>query len=430
MAAQICSKDKKNPELLRQLLLATDSVPDHAGRDHYKRTAYQLALGAREYNVTSDNGTQVVDGLIEMLGDYFKKLSDGERLREDQYNKQFTKESEAAEKQKIADDSRELNQILKVIAEASDEGCQQTMALDSFHGMDLRPLSCAEKEDEILAGAIYLEDKTESKDGITYQVRGFDGQVKHGMITWDQLPTDCPHSVNDIIKQKKQYLPAIIEQVAKAGYTYTTSQMNELQQLSQTIVKATTDEAFETAYQKLQATIATLLPTSANFDVLKALYRFRNYLEPQGHYTTGHHFNQQLLLEAYQQYNAQYQGSDDDWSKPKNVLRWQKVVGLIQRLLPACDAQVIAQGLYYVIEDNKKSKRSFSFTHSNGSIFPLDSDPIFRLGYNWAVGLGGAGDVVGRWAYAVGKLISSKNSSAAKIMPRSDNQSPSKCVVM
>jgi len=70
----------------------------------------------------------------------------------------------------------------------------------------------------------------------------------------------------------------------------------------------------------------------------------------------------------------------------------QKIVGLCQRGLSACELQLHAQGLYNVLEDGNKSKRTFSFTYGGGStILPLDSDPCFRLGYNYVVGVWGAG---------------------------------------
>ena len=386
------SRKPNNLARLRELLCTPTTVKDHYGRLFENRTVYQIALGAREYNVTSENGVQVVNGLVEMLGEYFKKLPDGESLRQQQYNEQFPEGSEEKEEEKIANYSRELNRMIEVVKSSSDADCQQTMALDSFHGYNLCPSYLASNDNEVLASAIYLQ---EEKEGLSCRFRGLDGHVKTEVISWDNLK-DIPRSADDIIKTKHTYLPTILQQLAESGQFYTAEQIQQLKELSHATVTAASKEAFDAAWDQLQKYMKNIVGESVNVDVLKTLYQFRNYLEPKGVYTTGYHSNPQLLLEAYQLYDNNFASFGGNWFSPKNVLCAQKIVGLCQRGLSACELQLHAQGLYSVLEDGNKSKRTFSFTHGGGSILPLDSDPCFRLGYNYVAavnwfGVGGAG---------------------------------------
>ena len=305
-----------NFDYLRELLCGTGTekhplrVKDPFGRVHENRTVYQIALGAREYNVTSQNRVQVIDGLIEMLGDYFKKLPadpirgipDGETLRKQQYDAQFPEGFEATEKARATNDSRELKRVLEVVRNSSDATCQQTMALDSFHGFDLRPSSWASNDNEVLASAIYLQEEAA---GLNCRYRGLDGQVKNEHISWDRLP-GVPHSVDDITATKATYLPAILDELAEPGQFYTAEQIQELKKLSQTTVTACTLETFNDAWGKLRSYLQGIVGEAVDLTVLNALYQFRNHLEPKGVYTTGYHANSDLPREAYQSYDNNF----------------------------------------------------------------------------------------------------------------------------
>ena len=61
---------KKNP----LLLLEKDTVTDYSGRTHYKRTVYQLALGALDQDVIDEKGRKVVDGMKEMIENHFNQI--------------------------------------------------------------------------------------------------------------------------------------------------------------------------------------------------------------------------------------------------------------------------------------------------------------------------------------------------------------------
>src|SRR3990167_5534987 len=74
-----------------------------------------------------------------------------------------------------------------------------------------------------------------------------------------------------------------------------------------------------------------------------ALQAFRDYLErPQGVIKTGKHFNIQLLVEAFKLYDANYDRFGG-WGSHQNNLFWRKVIGYVQRFVPACYAQAFCQ---------------------------------------------------------------------------------------
>lgn len=161
-----------------------------------------------------------------------------------------------------------------------------------------------------------------------------------------------------------------------------------------------------------------------------ALEEFRKYLQSKTKevITTGKHFNVQMLVEAFNLYDKNYEsfGKDfagDCWDSPKNILCWRKVIGYIQRYLPACYAQAFAQGLYYILDKKEPLRRSLEFRSDKGIFFfPIDPNLLTGLGYDyaswggWGAMRGGTGWVVawGMWGELrevarLAKLMSSKN---------------------
>ncbi len=118
----------------------------------------------------------------------------------------------------------------------------------------------------------------------------------------------------------------------------------------------------------------------------KALEDFRKYLVPKGVIKTGKHFNANLLVEAFKLYEEKYEAFGCTWNSPRNMLFWQKIIGYIQRYLPACYAQAFSQGLHFVVNRNEKLGHSFKDRFDNVFFFPLDARPEFRLGYDYAAG--------------------------------------------
>lgn len=120
-----------------------------------------------------------------------------------------------------------------------------------------------------------------------------------------------------------------------------------------------------------------------------ALNQFRNYLKPSGVITTGQHSNVRMLVKAFEFYYQKYAEFGNDKESPKNKLFWEKGIGGIQRSLPANYAQAFCQSLYnYVICDKKLDRRLkvTVFSIDSDPFFPLDSNPRYRLGYDYAHG--------------------------------------------
>ena len=132
--------------------------------------------------------------------------------------------------------------------------------------------------------------------------------------------------------------------------------------------------------QALEKVIDAIAISQNDADCEGALQAFRDYLQPHGTIKTGKHFNAQLLVKAFDLYDRNYYRFDGDDSR-KNNLCWRKVIGYIQRFLPACYAQAFCQGIYSIVEGKEKLTRNLKFRDDkNVAFFPLDSDPRFRLG--------------------------------------------------
>src|SRR5580692_8653360 len=54
-----------------QILLERGTVKDYSGRVHSNRTAFQLALGACDFNMKNKKGEIIVDGMAEMIVEHF-----------------------------------------------------------------------------------------------------------------------------------------------------------------------------------------------------------------------------------------------------------------------------------------------------------------------------------------------------------------------
>ncbi len=105
-----------------------------------------------------------------------------------------------------------------------------------------------------------------------------------------------------------------------------------------------------------------------------AMMEFKERFKP-GIVTTGYHFNFHNLIKAYQTYQKMNAPSGQ-WRHQKVHLFWQQVIGFIQCLLPACDAQAFAQGLETIdVEYGRKPERSLKFKDApNGCYYPLTSE--------------------------------------------------------
>lgn len=109
-----------------QILLERGTVKDYSGRIHLDRTAFQLALGACDFNMKNKKGEIIVDGMAEMIVKHFNKLP-GKSPEEinsimlSQYKGQFPRGFHMIETQKIDADSKAINRIYKTLADIENE---------------------------------------------------------------------------------------------------------------------------------------------------------------------------------------------------------------------------------------------------------------------------------------------------------------------
>ena len=127
------------------------------------------------------------------------------------------------------------------------------------------------------------------------------------------------------------------------------------------------------------------------------LAQFRNDFLPKEAVTSGHHFNLNHLLKAFEVYNAHWH----QWNGNQCSLFWCQVIGYLERLVPAVDAQAFCQGLYYFLEQKQPAARGFKVeswdTSPEAPYFPLPSGSS-GLGFDSGIYIAwaGAGGRAGR----------------------------------
>lgn len=97
----------------------------------------------------------------------------------------------------------------------------------------------------------------------------------------------------------------------------------------------------------------------------------------------GHHFNLNHLINACEV----YLGSGFWISRKSQSTFWRQVIGYLERLVSAVDAQSIPH-LCEILDGETSLQRSFEITvdkHEHTSYFPLDTHPLLRLGINFGV---------------------------------------------
>jgi len=94
-----------------------------------------------------------------------------------------------------------------------------------------------------------------------------------------------------------------------------------------------------------------------------------------------------LLERVIERYEENYDALGG-FNKPRNNALMRSVFGYSQRFAPINFMQAFAMGVYYIVEEKKKLTRSFEYRYWPGNfIMPLDSDPLFRLGYEYYGGV-------------------------------------------
>ena len=129
---------------------------------------------------------------------------------------------------------------------------------------------------------------------------------------------------------------------------------------------------------------AALEKTQNDTAICNALNHFRGDFKALAMHET--FFNPSHLISSLNVYNEQFY----NWSLAKRDLFWRQIIGYTQRFLPAGFAQVLVQGIYSIVEDQKPLVRSLQFKYDNGSYYPLvDSSGLgfdFAIGESWGLG--------------------------------------------
>lgn len=141
----------------------------------------------------------------------------------------------------------------------------------------------------------------------------------------------------------------------------------------------------------------------------QAIGNFREVITQPGTIHHGKHFNMQHLIAAYQAYIDNF---NDLATWPNRDMFWQKVIGYVQRCVPANVAQALCSGVQTVLDDPSKFKRTLKF-YNGGDFFSgaVDSGLGFDFGcysfYRVGARLSGPGVRFRRvavWARGVGEI--------------------------
>ncbi|MDA8561668.1 hypothetical protein N9L02_00965 [Gammaproteobacteria bacterium] len=110
---------QKNP----LLLLERDTVIDYAGRKHFNRTVYQIALGLMDFDLRL-NEEKPLTGMIDIIKNHFKRLPNKntheiKKIMQAQQDEQINAASHQAELNRRKNDESELLKIVDLIKGAS-----------------------------------------------------------------------------------------------------------------------------------------------------------------------------------------------------------------------------------------------------------------------------------------------------------------------
>lgn len=122
-----------------------------------------------------------------------------------------------------------------------------------------------------------------------------------------------------------------------------------------------------------------------NPKLLQAFSEFREHFTPERMRMPGMHFNYSDLMHAFEMYAREFDSLSPNGNYYRCLLVWRQVIGFIMRGLPACDRQVFARGLYYVVNDGARVGETFEFENNKGNFFPDVRDGEYMGG---ARGLG------------------------------------------
>ena len=225
------------------------------------------------------------------------------------------------------------------------------------------------------------------------------------------------------IRQYERYRPHIEGMLTKKPY--------DLLPLIELIKKATPEQ------------VKALLNKDMTGDneLCKALSQFRKDWAPKVLTKPCMHYNYASLQHAFElldrEWDNLYKASNDNYDKIRLV--WRQLIGFEMRRLPGIDRCVMAQGLYYVIDEKEVVGRSYALRGAGvAGSFPVTTadDSIDGLGGDFSVdifgrAIAGTGVLVsGRAAVLFGKLMSNKNFKLAELMQPAPTHQPSRCVII
>ncbi len=129
-------------------------------------------------------------------------------------------------------------------------------------------------------------------------------------------------------------------------------------------------------------------------DLCEAIIKFRKDWAPRILTKPCMHYNYASLQHAFEllerEWDDLYKTGDNGYDKIRLV--WRQLIGFEMRRLPGIDRCVMAQGLYYVIEEQEVVARSYKFKNSDSDgDFPVIStdDSFDGLGGDFSVGIFG-----------------------------------------
>ena len=181
----------------------------------------------------------------------------------------------------------------------------------------------------------------------------------------------------EMIRQYERYRPHIEGMLTQKPY--------DLLPLIELIKKATPEQVKALLNKDM----------SGEDDLCKAFIQFRKDWAPKVLTKPCMHYNYASLQHAFElldrEWDNLYKASNDNFDKINLV--WRQLIGFEMRRLPGIDRCVMAQGLYYVIEEKAAVARTYTFNNGGvaGSAYPVTvvDDSIDGLGGDFAVGIGG-----------------------------------------
>ncbi|CEK09165.1 hypothetical protein [Legionella hackeliae] len=115
-----------------------------------------------------------------------------------------------------------------------------------------------------------------------------------------------------------------------------------------------------------------------------ALAEFRETFQPRW-IKKGMHFNYVNMLKVLEIFDLESLKAGLYFKDDKYRLGWQQVCGFVMRGLPACDRQVLAQGLIDVALSKKPVIRSFKCQFGGGEIPVVSDNSHTGLGFDYAI---------------------------------------------